>query len=148
MRIYLDVCCLCRPLDDQTDRRVYLETLAVKSIFSYVLEKKCLLVSSNVVDDEIGMTPDGERRRRIALFNSYAGVKVNVQPEDIPRIDFLHSIGFKLYDAMHIRCAEKGYAEVFLTTDDQMITVAHRESKHLDVRVLNPIDWIEEEPME
>jgi hypothetical protein len=35
-RIYLDVCALCRPFDDQAQIRIRLETEAVQLILSYV----------------------------------------------------------------------------------------------------------------
>lgn len=36
MRIYLDVCCLNRPFDDQTQDRIHLEAEAVLTILKYI----------------------------------------------------------------------------------------------------------------
>ena len=33
----------------------------------------------------------------------------------------LNNIGFKSFDAFHIACAEKGQADVLLTTDDHLL---------------------------
>jgi hypothetical protein len=35
-KIYLDVCALCRPYDDQSYMRINLETIAVQLIFSAI----------------------------------------------------------------------------------------------------------------
>lgn len=44
--IYLDVCALCRPYDDQTYMRIHLETTAVNMILTAVHHEKYLLVCS------------------------------------------------------------------------------------------------------
>jgi len=36
MRIHLDVCCSDRPLDDQTQDRIHLETEAILTIMKFV----------------------------------------------------------------------------------------------------------------
>lgn len=45
-RIYLDVCALCCPFDDQTQIRIRLETEAVQLILSHVRSGELALVAS------------------------------------------------------------------------------------------------------
>lgn len=45
-RIYLDVCALCRPFDDQTQIRIRLETGAVQLILSHVRSGDLALITS------------------------------------------------------------------------------------------------------
>jgi len=40
MRIYLDVCCLNRPFDDQTQERIHLESEAVLIILSNIASQQ------------------------------------------------------------------------------------------------------------
>ena len=44
--VYLDVCALCRPFDDQNQIRIRLETEAVMLILSYVRSDKLTMVVS------------------------------------------------------------------------------------------------------
>ena len=43
MRIYLDLCCFNRPYDDQSQLRVYLETVAKLSLQDKVRSGECAL---------------------------------------------------------------------------------------------------------
>ncbi len=56
--IYLDVCCLNRPFDDQTHDRIHLKAEAVLAILSRIGTGEWDWLSSNVVDFEINQTPD------------------------------------------------------------------------------------------
>lgn len=52
-KIYLDVCCLQRPFDDQTQPRVRLEAEAIKLILGRVEQGEFEWLTSEVVDYEI-----------------------------------------------------------------------------------------------
>lgn len=56
----------------------------------------------------------------------------------------LQSLGLKPLDALHIACAEKGRADVFLTTDDELLQKIRREDIKIKVRVDNPLTWLTE----
>ena len=45
---------------------------------------------------------------------------------------------------LHLACAEAGNAEVFLTSDDQLLAKAKQHGNVLHVRVANPILWLME----
>ena len=55
----------------------------------------------------------------------------------------IEALGFKEYDALHIACAESGKADIFLTTDDNVIEKAKLVRSHLHVRVKNPDTWLQ-----
>lgn len=57
----------------------------------------------------------------------------------------LEQIGFQSFDALHIACAEKGEAAVFLTTDDSLLRKAAKNKGILKVKVENPVKWLMEE---
>ena len=54
MRIYLDNCCLQRPLDDQTQPRIKVETEAVLAILASALAGDFVLLGSEALEFEIG----------------------------------------------------------------------------------------------
>lgn len=68
MRIYLDVCCLNRPFDDQSQVRIRLEAEAVILILSHFESGEWQWVSSEAVNQEVFQTPEPERRRRTQLL--------------------------------------------------------------------------------
>jgi len=143
-KVYLDVCCLNRPFDDQTQARIRLEAEAVLIIMAQCEASHWEWIGSEAVDLEISQTPDPERRRRVQLLASYARRFVPIGPPEVERAHQLEDWGFSAFDALHLACAESGEADVFLTTDDKLVRKAVAHAKHLQVRVENPLTWLEE----
>ncbi|MBI4688293.1 MAG: hypothetical protein HY756_11045 [Nitrospirae bacterium] len=50
----------------------------------------------------------------------------------------------KSFDALHVACAEKGKANILLTTDDNFLNNASKHRNILKVRVENPVVWLME----
>ena len=63
--IYLDVCCLNRPFDSQSQERIKLESEAIILIFKHIETNDWQWVSSEVVDFEVEKIPNLERKYRI-----------------------------------------------------------------------------------
>jgi predicted nucleic acid-binding protein len=49
---------------------------------------------------------------------------------------------FKVFDALHIACAEAGDTDILLTTDDRLLRKAAKPSHVLKVKLENPIIWL------
>lgn len=60
------------------------------------------------------------------------------------RARHLEELGFGSFDALHIASAEKGRADVFLTTDDNLLRCARRNPGLLHISVENPVSWYQE----
>lgn len=144
VKLYLDVCCLQRPFDDQTQARIRLEAEAIKLILDRIEDGQFEWLTSEVVDYEIAQNPDAERALKAKLLADHAGKKVIVDTIETARAGELERLGFTGFDALHLACAESGDADVFLTTDDKLMKRAIRVSKKLDVRVANPLQWAQE----
>jgi predicted nucleic acid-binding protein len=144
MKIYLDVCCLNRPFDDQTQDRIHLESEAVVLILKRIRSGNWEWISSEVVDYEVGQTPNAERKHRVESLVRYAGRTVLIKKSLVKRASELKAIGFGTYDALHLACAEHSNADVFLTTDDKLLRLSHECSGILKVRVVNPLIWLKE----
>jgi predicted nucleic acid-binding protein len=143
-RIYLDVCCLNRPFDDQTQDRIRLESEAVLLILKHIETMEWEWVGSEVLEFEIDQTPDPERRHRVQIIARFVHRSVLVSQSEIERARELEALGFDGYDALHLACSESGEADVFLTTDDKLLRLASRYSGQLQIRVVNPLRWLEE----
>ena len=143
-RIYLDVCCLNRPFDDQQQDRIRLESEAVLLILAHLEAGKWEWLGSEVVDWEIEQTPDPERKTRVRLLSSYVHSSITLGQAEVDRARQFESLGFRGFDALHLACAESGAADVFLTTDDKLLHLALRLADQLHIRVKNPLTWIGE----
>ncbi|MCX7795427.1 MAG: PIN domain-containing protein [bacterium] len=139
-RIYLDVCCLNRPFDDQTQDRIRLEAESIIIILSNVEVDNWTLVSSEVVDFEISRILDEEKKQKVRILSSMAKEHIVVTDEIEKRAIELEKLGFSPYDALHIACAEKAKVDVLLTTDDKLLRKAL--NARLLVEVRSPIEWL------
>jgi len=143
-RIYLDVCCLNRPFDDQTQDRIRLEAEAVLLILLHCETGEWQWIGSEVVNFEIEQTPDQERRQRTRLLAVHAHQIARVGQAEVERAQQLTSLGLQPVDALHLACAESEQADVFLTTDDRLLRMSSRLAGQLGVRVENPLIWLKE----
>lgn len=144
MLVYLDVCCLNRPFDDQSQERIRLESEAVLLILERCQSEAWQLLGSDAVDYEVSRIPDTERQRKVIHLASVAKAKQPITDSVEARAKELERLGFMALDALHLAGAEAGDADVLLTTDDQMMSKARRHRDVLRVRVENPILWLTE----
>jgi predicted nucleic acid-binding protein len=145
VKIYLDVCCLNRPFDDQTQDRIHLESEAIILILKRFRSGTWEWISSEAVSFEVGQTPDEERRHRVESLIRYADYSVLIEAPIVKRASQIKGMGFNAYDAIHLACAEHCNADVFLTTDDKLLRLARVNSSHLKIKVHNPLIWLKEE---
>ena len=75
MRIYLDVCCLNRPFDDQTQNRIHLEAEAIITIMKFVENGQWDLLNSDSIFYEINKIPDPERKMKVRILVSKSSFK-------------------------------------------------------------------------
>lgn len=144
MKIYLDVCCLNRPFDDQRQERIRLESEAILVILEYCQSGLWWLISSEAIEKEICWIPDEEKRQRVKILTRHARVKIKTDALIEKRALELEDIGFNAFDALHIACAERSKTDIFLTTDDQLLHRALLNRRILKLRVENPIKWLME----
>jgi predicted nucleic acid-binding protein len=84
---------------------------------------------------------DADRRRDVAALLTLANEVVVPQSRSAERAAFLQKLGFEPFDALHLACAEEGRADVFLTTDDDLVRRAGRRINEIRTRVMNPVSW-------
>jgi hypothetical protein len=141
-RIYLDVCCLNRPFDEQRQDRIRLEAEAVLLILGRCEAGVWQWLSSAFVEEEVNNTPSHERRARVRNMLSGAHRTVALMATAVVWAQELKAMGFRTYDALHLACAEQATVDVFLTTDDHVLRIATRHAAQLKVRVANPLEWL------
>ena len=92
-KIYLDVCCLNRPFDDQTQSRIRLETEAITSILTRCQNRDWELISSTALSSEIAQTPSPTRREQVRESLLIAQTKIIVNREIILHSNFFKQFG-------------------------------------------------------
>ncbi len=144
LKIYLDTCCLNRPFDDQKQYQIRLESEAIIIILLNLYSGKWEWIGSEIIDLEINKTPNVERKYRLKLLSAYINKRILIQHKDLERVKNLQKLGFHLFDALHIACAESAKADILLTTDKKFLSISHRNPGKLSVMVQNPLTWLME----
>ncbi len=144
MKIYLDVSCLNRPFDDQTQARVRLESEAVTLILEEIDRGRWQDVSSQMAEMEIAAISDRERRRRVQALLPNHHDRIRLTDEMFGRAEELTRLGFKPADAVHVAAAEAAATDVLLTCDDHFLRAGRRNAPRLAVAVANPLSWLQE----
>lgn len=124
--VYLDVCALGRPFDDQAQIRIRLETEAVQLILSYVRSGDLALVISPVHDAEINAIDDPVEREHLLSMLEEVGYRPELDLSHVRlRAEELTEEGLGLADAAHLAFAETAAAQ-FVTCDDRLIRQCRR----------------------
>lgn len=135
--LYLDVCALSRPFDEQRYLRIRIETEAVNLILSKAKQGDYRLLVSPVHIKEINAIPDMlERIELLSLFEKLGEpIKVKMQ-EARRRAEEFVKMGFGVADAAHVAFAEQAAAQ-FISCDDVLIKKCHNH--HINVWCGDPV---------
>jgi predicted nucleic acid-binding protein len=131
VKLYLDVCCLNRPFDDQLQNRVRLEAEAVLSILELAGSGALEIIGSDIIDDELSQMPDNERREKVGLLLTLASSHISLTSAIERRAMELAEWNIAPLDALHLASAEGAQADYFLTTDDDLLRKAGRRQSGL-----------------
>jgi predicted nucleic acid-binding protein len=143
--VYLDVCTLCRPFDDQAQIRIRLETEAVQLILSHIRLGLLTFITAPVHRIEVSAIPDFTEREYLLALLEEIGNDVAVDHARVrARAEALADEGVGPADAAHLAFAEAAEAD-FITTDDRLI----RQCKRVDAAVWcgNPVAFCEKEEL-
>jgi hypothetical protein len=133
--VYLDICALKRPFDDQTRPRIRLEADAVLELFG-ARPESVAFVRGVAHDLENAQNPLAWRADRVTAWLA-STPRSDTKADDLARrTRELMTLGFRNFDAFHIACAELANADVFATTDDRLLALGSRHARLLAVRIL------------
>jgi len=141
--IYLDVCALCRPYDDQSYMRINLETIAVQLIFSAIDQNMYDLVYSPVHVKEISAISNQVERFELYLLLQDTGKFINVDKVKVrKRAEKLVSTSLGVADAAHLVFAEAAEAS-FISCDNKLC----KKCRALDLAIWtgNPVAFCDKE---
>ena len=143
--IYLDVCTLSRPFDEQHYLRIRLETEAFNLILSRVKKGDYKLLVSPVHIKEIEAVPDVFERIELKTILDKLGepIKVNLD-KTRKRAEELVKSGFGIADAAHVAFAEQVRAQ-FINYDDALVKKCLKHN--IKVWCGNPIAFCDKEDL-
>jgi predicted nucleic acid-binding protein len=121
MKVYLDNSVLNRPYDDQSQPRVWLETLCFMLVLQMIEKGEAELMRSAFHSLENNESPLIERRKWVAACLNLANRSARVTVEMERRAVALSKAGLKPLDAAHLAAAEDVSADFFVTCDDRLI---------------------------
>ena len=143
MRIDLDLCCLKRPFDDQSQPRIRLESEAVLALLRQAGDRT-EFIRSAALDLENEQNPLRWRAARVRMWLEAQLLVVPADAALTARTAELMSMGFKNFDAFHLASAELTGCDAFSTTDDRLLAGGQRHPGAVRVRVMNPVDLARE----
>jgi len=136
----MDVCCLNRLFDDQSQDKIRLETEAIVSIL-----KRCAnsqgweLIGSDIIILEATKNPGAIKMQKVLRLHDGATIKTKYSAEIKLRAEQFRECGVKLFDSLHLASAEYAEVDVFLTTDKQLLNASLRSD--IKIRVENPLNF-------
>ena len=102
------------------------------------------MLGSDAIDYEISKMPDNDKRLMVRILSSVHDAHVRIDAGVEKRALELKKTGLKPLDALHVACAEKGKAEILLTTDDNLLSKTLKNRRALKVKIENPLKWVME----
>lgn len=144
MKIYMDVCCLNRPFDNQEQDRIHLEAEAVLSILSRCQDGTWSLAASDLIELELSKSTNIEKLEKVRALYSLANQsnRFTVTGQVKERAVLFQQQGMKLFDSLHLALAEVNQQDAFLTTDDGFLNSANKFGPK--IVVANPVTWLME----
>lgn len=141
-KIYLDVCCLNRTLDDLEQSRIRLEAEAITEIIQNCENGKWILMNSDIIEFEVSKHSDVFKQKQVQSILIAANIYVKSTKNIELRAEELMKLNIKFQDALHIAFAEAGDADIFLTTDDRLMRKAKQHKNIINIEVENPTIWL------
>ncbi len=141
MKVYFDMCCLQRPLDDKGQLRVLVEAEAILGVLARCESGMVSLIASDALFFEADANPDAVRRDFAAQVLAKATHLVMTSPEIRNCAQKYIEAGVKSLDALHLASAIEGQADFFCTCDDRLL----RKSATLDTsrtKILSPLQLV------
>ncbi|MBI3814935.1 MAG: hypothetical protein HY279_10805 [Nitrospinae bacterium] len=141
--IYLDVCTLSRPFDEQSYFRIRLETEAFNMVLAKVRKGDYKMLVSPVHIKEIDAIPDDAERIELQILLRKLGkpIKVNMA-KTRKRAEELVNTGFGVADAAHVAYAEESGSQ-FVSCDDALVKKCLNHN--IKVWCSNPVAFCEKE---
>lgn len=143
MRIYFDMCCLQRPMDDPSQFRIEMEGKAVTSLLSEWKRGLFELVASETLFIEAEQNPDPQRQDIVTAILEAADIYVSVDGAVDAAAGSFDAQGLKGLDSYHLACAIRAGVDYLCTCDDRFLRRA-RSLIPAPAKAVSPLELMTE----
>ncbi|GHT17721.1 hypothetical protein FACS1894189_4150 [Planctomycetales bacterium] len=143
MKIYFDVCSLCRPFDEHIQPQTHLEAEAVLALIRQCRDNDWTIAASEIIDIELARVGNIEKLLQIRQLYGAATDYLEVTDEVKQLSKQFQTNGIKLFDSLHLALAESNHYDYLLTTDIDFLRTARKLK--LNVAVRNPVELLLED---
>ena len=143
MLIYLDICCLQRPLDDRSQPRINIEAEAILTILGIIENNHITLVSSEALKYEISQIPDKNRENKVKEILAISNKYVTIDDEIELKAKQYMKAGIKPMDVLHLASAIATNVDYFCTADDKFL----KKEKIISIpftKILSPLELVQQ----
>lgn len=77
MIIYLDNCCYNRPFDDQTQKRIHLESEVILTVLKMGQMKQVVIAGSDILELEMNRMQDENKKQKVFDLYRVAGMHIS-----------------------------------------------------------------------
>ena len=106
MRVFFDACCFSRLTDDLSQPRVRREAESIEWIFGLVRGGVAQMISSDTLRFELNRNPSVERCLEAKALLVFTAATVETTQQVVDRARGLKSLGYGMFDALHVAAAE------------------------------------------
>jgi predicted nucleic acid-binding protein len=142
-KVYLDACSWCRPYDDLSQPRIYIESEAVLESLHLCKSNSWTIAASEIIEVELLRIKNADKLENIKGLYEAANEYLTLTDEIKAMAQQFQQSGIKEYDSLHLATAEKNNYDFLLTTDDDFRHAAYKIP--LKIKVRNPVEWLLEE---
>lgn len=143
MKVYLDNCCIQRPLDDRRQLRIAVEGEIILNILSLIEAGEISLLASEVSLYEAEKISNTFRREFTLKILSERSAFTLLNDGIEHRSRLFTEFGIKAIDALHLASAEALGADLFCTCDDFFLKKA-KGINDLGVKAVSILDLLQE----
>ena len=142
-RVYFDACSWCRPYDDLSQPRIYLESEAVLESLHLCKSNSWTIAASEIIEVELLRIKNTDKLENVKGLYQAAGEYLTLTDEIKALARQFQQRGIREFDSLHLATAENNNYDFLLTTDDRFRYTACKIP--LKVKVRNPVEWLLEE---
>ncbi|MDX1958906.1 MAG: hypothetical protein SFU98_10050 [Leptospiraceae bacterium] len=137
MKVYIDSSCLNRIFDDQSQPRIFFESIAMGIVFILIDNQEIEFVSSDALNYEMEKNPFLDRKEFVRFYLEKAKTNLELNESILKRSIDIEKMKIKGIDAIHVSLSELNSIDYFLTVDDGIL-----KNYSGSLKILNPVNFI------
>ena len=103
------------------------------------MDSNWILIGSDVIRLEVSKNPDIVKKQKVFQLHDGSALRIKYNQTIKSRSEQFRKCGVKLFDSLHMASIEYAGADVFLTTDAQLLKSSARTD--IQIRVENPLSF-------